>query len=334
MNEQFSTGAQRDGAPDKLRYDALSPAFLNRTVRVLTDGANKYGMDNWAKGMPYRRTFASLMRHVMAWWEGKTDEDHLAHACCNLMFLMHHEASPEWVEAFGLDDRPFKAGPKPPQLSTSDEVSVLRKLVEEARREDREKQGYTKLQDFPVTISDLFEDRPMKQSGPERIYVAGPYTSQDEGVEGRMRNVARAVEAGVKVWKKGHFIHVPHSHTMLFEKAGMYEDFMRLDFTYLEKWATGILYLGQSPGADRELAEAERLGLKVYRSIEEVPDREDATFNIDPSAECRPLDLLRLAAALGARRLRELCLAGHHDRGDQSGDDRKPYNAACEFDAT
>ena len=32
-----------------------------------------------------------------------------------------------------------------------------------------------------------------------------------------------------------------------------------------------ILYLGPSKGADIELAEAERLGLKIYRSVSEIP---------------------------------------------------------------
>ena len=47
--------------------------------------------------------------------------------------------------------------------------------------------------------------------------------------------------------------------------------FMALDRTYIDNWATALLYLAPSPGADQELAWAEELELVVWRSIDEVP---------------------------------------------------------------
>ena len=41
-----------------------------------------------------------------------------------------------------------------------------------------------------------------------KIYVAGPYTGSTlEEIE---ENVQRAMEVGLKIWKKGHFPYIPH----------------------------------------------------------------------------------------------------------------------------
>jgi hypothetical protein len=91
----------------KLRYDLVSPLALDQLVAVLTYGANKYRDRNWEVGMPWGRAFAAAMRHLWAWWRGETLDketglNHLAHAMCNVMFLL------EWaVRHPELDDRPY-----------------------------------------------------------------------------------------------------------------------------------------------------------------------------------------------------------------------------------
>ena len=42
-------------------------------------------------GIPIERSLASLKRHINAYAEGKTDEDHLAAIACNIMFMIHTE---------------------------------------------------------------------------------------------------------------------------------------------------------------------------------------------------------------------------------------------------
>ncbi|MHA2210145.1 MAG: hypothetical protein ACXABV_13355, partial [Candidatus Thorarchaeota archaeon] len=41
-----------------------------------------------------------------------------------------------------------------------------------------------------------------------KIYVAGPYTA--DTMEQIEANVQRAIDAGIQIWKKGHFPVIPH----------------------------------------------------------------------------------------------------------------------------
>ncbi len=65
-----------------------------------------YGERNWEKGMCWGRPFAALMRHMWAWMRGEkvdpeTGISHLAHAACNIAFLIAFEE-----RKIGTDDRP------------------------------------------------------------------------------------------------------------------------------------------------------------------------------------------------------------------------------------
>ncbi len=104
-----------------------------------------------------------------------------------------------------------------------------------------------------------------------RVYVAGPYSAPTQA--GEDENVRLAAKAAAAVAAKGHDVHCPHTATQAVAKVEplTYERWMRLDFGLLRTWATALLYLAPSPGADRELAEAKRLGLTIYTSVAEVP---------------------------------------------------------------
>lgn len=100
--QEFSTGAVRDKQDvSKGRYDLISPLFLRRLAVVLAKGAEKYGERNWEAGIPMARSMDSLLRHSLQALEGQKDEDHLGHAACNLMFLIHTE---EMVNRGMLDE--------------------------------------------------------------------------------------------------------------------------------------------------------------------------------------------------------------------------------------
>ena len=93
----------------KIRMDLLAPEFVEGTADILTIGSKKYDERNWEKGMRYGRVYASLMRHLWAWWRGEskdteTGRSHLLHASCCLMFLVAYESRgmTNW------DDRPLK----------------------------------------------------------------------------------------------------------------------------------------------------------------------------------------------------------------------------------
>lgn len=66
---------------------------LLEIAKVLDYGANKYEPHNWRKGMHYSRVYSACLRHLTAWSMGEdkdpeTDISHLAHAACNILFLL------------------------------------------------------------------------------------------------------------------------------------------------------------------------------------------------------------------------------------------------------
>lgn len=98
----------------------------------------------------------------------------------------------------------------------------------------------------------------------KRIYIAGPITHGDQG-----DNVRRAIQAGHALIRAGHAPFIPH----LFVFAHMhepqaYETWMLIDFTFLSACDALLRLEGYSPGADRELAYAEALGLPVFTDLD------------------------------------------------------------------
>lgn len=90
-----------DQNKEGMKFDAGKPRWtllpwkqVEQIVEILTFGAKKYADNNWQKVENSRaRYFDAMQRHLIAWFEGeKTDPEsgksHLAHAGCNLLFLM------------------------------------------------------------------------------------------------------------------------------------------------------------------------------------------------------------------------------------------------------
>lgn len=78
----------------KLQWSLVSWSALEPMVRVLEFGAQKYSADNWKKGLSWRQTCESLVRHLSAFMEGEDADpesglDHIGHILCNAMFLSH-----------------------------------------------------------------------------------------------------------------------------------------------------------------------------------------------------------------------------------------------------
>ena len=91
----MSAGLKYDS--DKPRWNLLPLATVQEVVKVLTFGASKYGANNWQKLKDAQdRYFAALMRHLTQWQSGEhIDKEsglpHLAHAACDVMFLLWFE---------------------------------------------------------------------------------------------------------------------------------------------------------------------------------------------------------------------------------------------------
>lgn len=89
--EEFNTGAKRDTQEGKPRYDLMPIPALKRVADLYARGAIKYGENNYQKGMPFSRVYASLFRHLMQWREGDKSEDHIAAVAWNAFAIMMYE---------------------------------------------------------------------------------------------------------------------------------------------------------------------------------------------------------------------------------------------------
>lgn len=88
QREEFVTGSVRDKRGGRGRFDLIPAYPLMRLAKVYEGGAAKYGDFNWQKGQPLHCYLDSAERHINAWKDGLTDEDHLAQAAWNLFGLM------------------------------------------------------------------------------------------------------------------------------------------------------------------------------------------------------------------------------------------------------
>lgn len=108
------TAAKPEDAPilkydlGKPEYGLISPIALEQLALVYTMGKQKYGQDSWIKNhdkFSKMRVFHALMRHVMAWVMGETNDPesglhHLAHATWNCFTLIHYDSL-----GLGIEDR-------------------------------------------------------------------------------------------------------------------------------------------------------------------------------------------------------------------------------------
>jgi len=91
INRQFDTGAQRDTGEGKLRMSLMPQQELKRVMKRYLDGAEKYGENNWMKGMPLSVYYDCAHRHLEAWWRGENSEDHAAAVVWNMLCAMWTE---------------------------------------------------------------------------------------------------------------------------------------------------------------------------------------------------------------------------------------------------
>lgn len=114
-----------------------------------------------------------------------------------------------------------------------------------------------------------------------RIYVAGPYCPKDCSLHDAARiaqhNVNTAIEIANALTERGHLIFIPHLSHYSHIHYSCKEDYgsgyyMKFDFSILERWAEALYYISSSPGADKELEFAKKLGLKIYYGLEDVPE--------------------------------------------------------------
>ena len=108
-----------------------------------------------------------------------------------------------------------------------------------------------------------------------KIYVAGPYTG--DTIEEIDANVRRAMEAGLRIWKKGHFPYIPHlTHwpDILSRELGIemdWSDYMRWHAPWVDA-CDALFLLAESKESLLELARAKEEEKHIFRSLDEIPN--------------------------------------------------------------
>jgi hypothetical protein len=80
---------------EKPKLSLIPRAALEEEARVFEFGANKYGRDNYKKGMAYSRLIDAALRHIIAFSDGENLDaesslSHLGHARCCLAMLLYY----------------------------------------------------------------------------------------------------------------------------------------------------------------------------------------------------------------------------------------------------
>ena len=110
-----------------------------------------------------------------------------------------------------------------------------------------------------------------------KIYVAGPYTG--DTIEQIEENVRRAMEAGLIIWKKGHYPYVPHlTHwpdilSRELEIDMNWTDYMNWHAPWVDQ-CDALFLLAESKGALLEYNRAKEEGKILFHSIEDIPNVE------------------------------------------------------------
>jgi hypothetical protein len=87
------------GFPIRLDLVLLNDVAMRRLGATYGEGQAKYGTFNWQKGFNESVYMAHAMEHLLLYMAGDKSEDHLAHACWNLMTLMWvQEKKPELLD--------------------------------------------------------------------------------------------------------------------------------------------------------------------------------------------------------------------------------------------
>lgn len=72
----------------------IDPKFIEGLASVMTQGANKYGRDNWQECKEPHRYLDALLRHTLKYWDGEkvdteSGKSHLYHIAFNAMALYY-----------------------------------------------------------------------------------------------------------------------------------------------------------------------------------------------------------------------------------------------------
>jgi|ERR1700690_57303 len=105
----FETGARREVAPSKGRFDLIPAYPMKRLAVHYANGAVKYADRNWEKGLPLHSFLDSAERHMNAFKDGDRSEDHLAAILWNVAgYIWTERGIEDGSLPESLDDVPWE----------------------------------------------------------------------------------------------------------------------------------------------------------------------------------------------------------------------------------
>ena len=114
-----------------------------------------------------------------------------------------------------------------------------------------------------MSEADLNENR-------KRVYIAGPYTHGDWGL-----NQRRAIQAAQEVLDRGHIPFIPHTMTATWSIV-CGNNWIDFDLYWVEVCDALIRLPGKSNGSDTEVEFAKDNDIDVYMSVEEFVEEVDS----------------------------------------------------------
>jgi hypothetical protein len=118
-----------------------------------------------------------------------------------------------------------------------------------------------------------------------RVYVAGPIRGKNPTPANMTRNVNKAMDVWARLTEAGILAYVPHTDYFMARRNPQTfegwetQDFMDIDFPWLRTCNIFLRLPGESHGADVEQAEAERIGMPILYSVEEVVEWVKEIYN-------------------------------------------------------
>lgn len=85
QRRDFGTGAVRDCASGKGRFDLVPMRPITAIAIHYEKGCLKYGDRNWEKGIPLHSFLDSAMRHLVKVMDGQNDENHAVACLWNMI---------------------------------------------------------------------------------------------------------------------------------------------------------------------------------------------------------------------------------------------------------
>ena|SRR3990167_1838591 len=111
------------------------------------------------------------------------------------------------------------------------------------------------------------------------IYIGGKYNAPTDGE--RLFNTHKVIDFGIKIYEKGHYPVIPHL-THWIEKRMDYLGYPPRPNSYWYAFdnliipaCQGFIKIskdGESKGADAEEVLAKKLGLKIFKTLEDIPN--------------------------------------------------------------